>query len=52
MDDIKNCQEKLVCRVDPQKKVVEIVKKRIRTLITFHEDGTYSVEDFTYSEAS
>lgn len=52
MDNIKNSQEKLVCRVDPGKRVVEIVKKQIRTLITFHEDGTYSVENFTYSKAS
>ena len=43
MKDIKNCQGKLVCRVDEKARIVEIIQKGYKTLICFKADGTAEV---------
>ena len=43
MQEIRNSQGKLVCRVDKASKTVEIVLKGCITLIRFFDDGTIRV---------
>lgn len=43
MEEVRNSQGKLVCRVDKLNKTVEIVFKGCTTLICFSDDGTISV---------
>lgn len=43
MQEIRNSQGKLVCRVDKASKTVEIVLKGCITLIRFFDDGTIGV---------
>lgn len=43
MEEVRNSQGKLVCRVDKLNKTVEIVLKGCTTLICFSDDGTISV---------
>lgn len=43
MQEIRNSQGKLVCRVDNASKTVEIVLKGCTTLIRFSNDGTIRV---------
>ena len=43
MEEIRNSQGKLVCRVDKMSKTVEIVLKGCTTLIRFASDGTITV---------
>lgn len=41
MEDIRDVEGKLVCRVDADTQVVEIVQRGIKTTIQFLEDGTF-----------
>lgn len=43
MEEVRNSQGKLVCRVDKASKTVEIVLKGCTTLICFSDDGQISV---------
>ena len=43
LDIVKNSDNKTVCYVDKHKKRVEIVKKGIKTVISFNKDNTYDV---------
>lgn len=43
MEEIRNLDGKLVCRVDEKAKVIEIVHKNYKTLIYFKPDGTTEV---------
>jgi len=43
MRDIKNSNGKLVCRIDEEASIVEIVHKGCKTLIRFNPDGTAEV---------
>lgn len=43
MEEVRNSQGKLVCRVDKASKSVEIVLKGCTTLIRFSDDGTIRV---------
>ena len=45
MQRIKNSAGKLVCCIDPTKKIVEIVHKGRRTIIRFLDNGTYNVNN-------
>lgn len=42
---VKNKDGKTICAIDPKRKVVVIVKKGMETTITFHDDGTYEIND-------
>lgn len=50
MDRIKNSANKTVCYVDKHKKSVEIIKKGIKTVISFNNDNTYDVENSTVNK--
>lgn len=50
MDRIKNSANKTVCYVDKYKKSVEIIKKGIKTVISFNNDNTYDVENSTVNK--
>ncbi|MEG0691572.1 MAG: hypothetical protein RR444_00630 [Oscillospiraceae bacterium] len=43
MQDVKNDNGKLVCRVDTEHQVVEIVQKGVKTIIKFNPDGTMQI---------
>lgn len=43
MDRVKNGNNKTVCYVNGYKKIVEIIKKGERTVVSFNEDNTYNV---------
>ncbi len=43
MEEVRNSQGKLVCRVDKSSKTVEIILKGCTTLICFSDDGKISV---------
>jgi len=43
MQNIRNIQGKLVCRIDETQGIVEIVRKGYKTLIHFKPDGTAEV---------
>jgi len=43
MEEVRNAADKLVCRIDKGKKVVEIVMKGCKTQIRFLDDGTTEV---------
>lgn len=43
MEEVRNSQGKLVCRVDKSSKTVEIVLKGSITLIRFTDDGKINV---------
>ncbi len=43
MQDIRNTNGKLVCRLDEKAGVVEIVHKGCRTLVCFKPDGTVEI---------
>ncbi len=45
MKVVKNKDGKTICAIDPKRKVVVIVKKGMETTITFHDDGTYEIND-------
>ena len=47
MDRIKNSANKTV---DKHKKSVEIIKKGIKTVISFNNDNTYDVENSTVNK--
>lgn len=39
MEKVKNSADKLVCQIDKQKKLVEIVQKGCKTTIRFFDNG-------------
>ena len=41
--DIRNEKEKLVCRLDEKRRIVEIVAKGCKTVIHFRPDGTVKI---------
>lgn len=43
LTDIRNCQGKLVCRIDKPSKTVEIAVKGCVTTIRFSDDGKIKV---------
>jgi hypothetical protein len=43
VENIKNAADKLVCRLDKQQKLVEIVHKGYKTTIRFNDDGTVEI---------
>lgn len=43
MEEVRNSQGKLVCRVEKSSKTVEIVLKGCTTLICFSDDGEISI---------
>ena len=43
VENIKNAAEKLVCRLDKRRKLVEIVRKGYKTTIRFTDDGRVEV---------
>ncbi len=45
MEEVRNTANKLVCRIDKQQKVVEIVIKGCKTQIRFSDDGTAEVKN-------
>jgi len=46
MENVTNCAGKLVCRIDVNRKIVEIVHKGICTVICFLDDSTYEVNNY------
>lgn len=52
MQDIKNSAGKLICRIDAEEKMVEIVHKGIRTIILMHDDGSYNIENSIVAKVS
>lgn len=51
MEEVRNGANKLVCRIDGQKKVVEIVMKGCKTQIRFSDDGTTEIKNTKASNA-
>ena len=45
MEEVRNAANKLVCRIDRKKKIVEIVMKGCKTQIRFSDDGTAEVKN-------
>lgn len=45
MEEVRNGCNKLVCRIDKAKKVVEIVVKGNKTTICFKADGTVEIKN-------
>lgn len=45
MQEVRNAANKLVCRIDKEKKVVEIIIKGCKTQIRFLADGTAEVKN-------
>ncbi len=45
MEEVRNAANKLVCRIDKNKKVVEIVMKGCKTQIRFSDNGTTEVKN-------
>ena len=45
MENVRNGSGKLVCRIDKNKKIVEIVIKGEKTLIIFSDDGTVFINN-------
>jgi len=43
MREVRNSADKLVCRIDKDKHIVEIVTKGIKTTIRFSEDGMVEI---------
>jgi len=43
MEEVRNSNGKLVCRIDKDKHIVEIVTKGIKTTIRFSEDGMVEI---------
>ena len=45
MEEIRNSSNKLVCRLDKARRVVEIVIKGCKTTIRFLDDGTVEIDN-------
>ena len=45
MKIVKNQDGKTICSIDPEHKIVVILKKGIETTIRFYPDGTYKITD-------
>ncbi len=45
MEEVRNCCDKLVCRIDRTEKLVEIVMKGCKTTICFKSDGTVEIKN-------
>lgn len=45
MEEVRNSSNKLVCRLDKKKRMVEIVIKGCKTTIRFLDDGTVEIEN-------
>lgn len=45
MEEVRNSSDKLVCRIDKQNKIVEIIIKGCRTTIQFLDDGQAIIEN-------
>ncbi len=45
MEDVRNDCDKLVCRIDRTKRLVEIVMKGCKTTICFKSDGTVEIKN-------
>jgi len=45
MQEVRNALDKLVCCIDKENKIVEIVIKGQRTIIQFLSDGTVKIEN-------
>lgn len=45
MEEIRNIHNKLICRVDKAKHIVEIVIKGCKTTIQFYNDGTVEIKN-------
>lgn len=43
MEDIRNAEKKLVCRINRQTRTIEIVQKKCVTTIRFLENGQVNV---------
>lgn len=43
MHDVRNSDNRLVCRIDEQTRTVEIVVKGCKTIIRFYDNGTVNV---------
>ena len=52
MEDIKNSAGKLVCRVDPSTKLVEILHKGIVTTVCFLQDNQIEVISSKYEKTA
>ncbi|SHJ11618.1 hypothetical protein SAMN02745170_01767 [Propionispora hippei DSM 15287] len=52
MKDIKNCAGKLVCRVDPNTQLVEIVHKGIVTTVRFLPENQIEVISSEYKKTA
>ncbi len=45
MEEVRNCSDKLVCRIDRSSRTVEIVIKGCITTIQFKDDGTVEIQN-------
>lgn len=45
MEEIRNIHNKLICRVDKAKHIVEIVINGCKTTIRFYNDGTVEIKN-------
>lgn len=52
MEPVKNLNDKRVCDISRDRRVVEIVHKGCRTRITANRDGTLKVENVHTSKAA
>jgi hypothetical protein len=43
MDEVRNLADKLVCRIDKNSKVIEIVSKGYKTIVYFLSNGQVKV---------
>lgn len=41
MEDVRDVEGKLICKIDPNTKMVEILQRGIKTTVQFLQDGTF-----------
>lgn len=46
MENIRNAMDKLVCRLDKAKRIVEIVNKGCKTVISFYDNGRVEIINY------
>ena len=44
MEDVRDVEGKLICRIDPDNQMVEIVQRGIKTTVQFLPDGTFEYD--------
>jgi uncharacterized Rossmann fold enzyme len=52
MNEVRNADGKLVCRIDKEERIIEIIAKGCITIIHYHPDDMPAIEHYRLDEIS